>query len=37
MLLARPDGRAEWQLQTYYAEKVLTNEWAQTTDAEHAL
>jgi hypothetical protein len=33
MLLARPDGRAEWRLPTYYAEKLLTNEW----DAEHAL
>ena len=37
MLLARADGRAEWRLPTYYAEKLLTNEWAQTTDAEHAL
>ena len=37
MLLARPDGRAEWRLPTYYAEKLLTNEWAQEMDADHAL
>jgi hypothetical protein len=37
MLLAGPDGRARWRLPTYYAEKLLTSEWAENTDAVHSL